>query len=168
VSRVKYFLDTEFIENGPHHPIDLLSIGIVCEDGRELYAISSEADLSSANPWVQEHVLPHLGDQERQPLATITNSIKALVGNKKPEVWAYFSSYDWVIFCQMFETMANMPEKWPTHCNDLKIELDRSGIPRLPKQTSIKQNSLNDARWTKDGYFWLQEQLITRPTISLV
>lgn len=49
---MKYFLDTEFIE-GFHKPlfgkrrhfIDLISIGIVAEDGREYYAISNEVDV---------------------------------------------------------------------------------------------------------------------------
>lgn len=49
---MKYFLDTEFVE-GFHKPlfgkrrhfIDLISIGLVCEDGREYYAISNEVDV---------------------------------------------------------------------------------------------------------------------------
>ncbi len=53
---MKYYLDTEFIE-GFHKPlfgkkrhyIDLISIGIVAEDGREYYAISNEFNLKDAN-----------------------------------------------------------------------------------------------------------------------
>jgi hypothetical protein len=40
---MRYWLDTEFIEDG--HTIDLISIGIVAEDGRELYAENMECDL---------------------------------------------------------------------------------------------------------------------------
>lgn len=43
---MKYFFDTEFIEDG--RTIDLVSIGIVCEDGREYYAVSAEADLRTS------------------------------------------------------------------------------------------------------------------------
>ncbi len=32
---VKYFIDSEFVDDG--RTIDLISIGIVAEDGRELY-----------------------------------------------------------------------------------------------------------------------------------
>lgn len=63
---MKYFLDTEFIE-GFHKPlfgkkrhfIDLISIGIACEDGRAYYAISKDVDLKKAwgNEWVRENVL---------------------------------------------------------------------------------------------------------------
>lgn len=52
---MKYFLDTEFIEGtqkkwfGQTKPtIDLISIGIVCEDGREYYAISKDFNLKEA------------------------------------------------------------------------------------------------------------------------
>src|SRR5260221_9854917 len=49
--------DTEFIEDGPERPIELISIGIVCEDGREYYAQSCEFNTRSANEWVQMNVL---------------------------------------------------------------------------------------------------------------
>ena len=52
---MKYFLDTEFIEGtqkkwfGQTKPtIDLISIGIVCENGREYYAISKDFNLKEA------------------------------------------------------------------------------------------------------------------------
>lgn len=51
----RYFLDTEFLEGpqktwfGKTKPtIDLISIGIVCEDGREYYAISKDFNLKEA------------------------------------------------------------------------------------------------------------------------
>jgi hypothetical protein len=54
----RYFIDCEFIEDGK--TIDLISIGIVCEDGREYYAQSCEFDPSKADDWVKENVFPHL------------------------------------------------------------------------------------------------------------
>ena len=57
---MKYFIDTEFLEGkqnkrflgikyGETKPtIDLVSIGIVCEDGREYYAISKDFNLKEA------------------------------------------------------------------------------------------------------------------------
>lgn len=55
---MKYFYDTEFIEDG--HTIDLISIGIVAEDGRMYYAVSTEFDASRADEWVQTNVLNKL------------------------------------------------------------------------------------------------------------
>ncbi len=63
---MKYFLDTEFQE-GFHKPlfgkkrhfIDLISIGIVAEDGRQYYAVSKDFNLKSAwkDEWLRENVL---------------------------------------------------------------------------------------------------------------
>lgn len=72
---MKYFLDTEFIE-GFHKPffgkkrhfIDLISIGIVAEDGRTYYAISTEFSPKDADAWVRENVLTHLPDRWPRPV----------------------------------------------------------------------------------------------------
>jgi hypothetical protein len=61
---MKYVIDTEFIE-GFHKPlfgkkrhfIDLISIAIVAEDGREYYAISSEYSYKDASQWVRDNVI---------------------------------------------------------------------------------------------------------------
>lgn len=61
---MKYFIDTEFIEGFKkpllgkrRHFIDLISIGIVAEDGREYYAVSNEFNPKDADEWVKENVL---------------------------------------------------------------------------------------------------------------
>lgn len=66
----KYFIDCEFIE-GFHKPlfckrrhfIDLISIGIVCEDGREYYAISTDFNQKDADDWVRDNVISKLPDR---------------------------------------------------------------------------------------------------------
>lgn len=55
---MKFFMDCEFIEDGK--TIDLISIGIACDDGRTLYLQSCEFDPRKASPWVEEHVFPGL------------------------------------------------------------------------------------------------------------
>ena len=53
---MKYFIDTEFLEGtqkgwfgrNTKPTIDLISIGIVCEDGRKYYAISKDFNLKEA------------------------------------------------------------------------------------------------------------------------
>jgi len=56
--RVKYWIDTEFIARP--YSIDLISIGLVAEDGREFYAESSEVDWSRASRWTLQTVRPLL------------------------------------------------------------------------------------------------------------
>lgn len=55
-----YCYDTEFLEDG--HTIDLISIGIVAEDGREYYAVNSEADWDRIrkDDWLMDNVVRHL------------------------------------------------------------------------------------------------------------
>jgi hypothetical protein len=80
---MRYFYDTEFIEDGK--TIDLISIGIVCEDGRELYLQSCEFNVYAANGWIVDNVLSHLhqcphtrkhgGQSTRPHTDTLTNQI---------------------------------------------------------------------------------------------
>ena len=55
---MKYWIDTEFIERP--YSIDLISIGLVAEDGREFYAESSEVDWTKASRWTLQTVRPQL------------------------------------------------------------------------------------------------------------
>lgn len=69
---MRYFIDTEFHE-GFHKPlfgkkrhfIDLISMGIVAEDGREYYAISKDFDLKSV--WNKYDLDYGSGDQRNLP-----------------------------------------------------------------------------------------------------
>lgn len=170
---MRYFIDTEFSERGPHQAIDLISIGLVAEDGREFYAVSTEFDSSNCSAWVQENVLPHLPHrcfkQESSPrikqesflwmtLDEIKSRILEFIGDTKPEFWGYYADYDWVVFCQTFGTMVDLPKGWPMYCRDLKQWCVQLGNPSLPKQISTEHNALNDARWNKAVWEFLHQR----------
>jgi hypothetical protein len=57
---VRFFYDAEFLEDG--RTIDLISIGMVAEDGRELYLVNRDAPWRRIrkHEWLMEHVVPHL------------------------------------------------------------------------------------------------------------
>ena len=158
---MRFFLDTEFIESGPRMPIQLISVGIVAEDGREYYGVSSEFKEEDANQWVRENVLPHIGFGRRVDLATMSKEIIAFVwpnGERtKPEFWGYYADYDWVVFCQIFGSMIDLPRGFPMYCRDVKQLCDDRGNPRLPKQQSFEHNALNDARWNREMWMLLQK-----------
>lgn len=134
---MKYFLDTEFIESGPNEPIYLISIGIVCEDGREFYKQNLDCKLHLANDWVKENVIsnlinpPYLGNDGFYHIAGVVKTpnemltdwsnwasleyikkfIMDFIGNDpNPEFYAYYADYDWVVFCQIFGTMIDLPK----------------------------------------------------------
>lgn len=165
---MKFWFDTEFIESGPRKPIQLISIGIVSEDFRELYRISSEFNPTDASQWVKDNVLAQLEDYERGTLKQIGDDIRRFCDPEKygkPEFYAYFADYDWVVFCQIFGTMMDLPAGFPMYCQDIKQMADWIGNPKLPEQEEGEHNALADARWNKIAYDFLINQ-IWKPKVS--
>lgn len=158
---MKYWLDTEFIEDGK--TIDLISIGIVAEDGREYYGISYEFNADKASQWVKDNVIAHLERPSEMGVwttrATIATDVQTFCNSAyygKPEFWGYYADYDWVVFCQLFGTMMDLPKGYPMYCRDIKQLCDDKGDPKLPEQTSTEHNALDDARWNKVAWEFLQ------------
>lgn len=145
---MRIWFDTEFIEDG--RTIDLVSIGLVREDGETYYAEAKEADLSRADDWVRANVLAHLTG-EVKPRAVIAEEIKAFVG-EAPEFWAYYADYDWVALCQLYGRMIDLPKGWPMFCRDIQQERARLGIEKLPEQVGVEHNALADALWNKEAW----------------
>lgn len=156
---MRYWFDTEFIEDGK--TIDLLSIGIVAENGETFYAESLDADWSRANEWVREHVLIHLS--KPGSFQGTREHIKALVlrfigDDPAPEFWAYYADYDWVALCQLFGRMIDLPKGWPMYCRDIKQWSDYLGNPQLPERNGIEleHHALADARWNREAWAFLK------------
>jgi len=160
---MRYWIDTEFIEDGK--TIDLISIGIVAQDGREMYIELEDADLSRASPWVRENVIPHLEGcrceskglnacnvwwRSTARLMVMDFCDPELYGI--PEFWGYYADYDWVALCQLFGTMLDLPTGWPMYCRDLRQEADRIGIEGpLDQYVPVdgEHHALADARWNR-------------------
>jgi hypothetical protein len=99
-----------------------------------------------------------------------------------PEFYGYYCDYDWVVFCQLFGKMIDLPKGFPMYCFDLKQELDRKVLKcglwinsadlefrinalkfdkdlaylNYPKQTN-EHNALADARFNKQLHQFLNE-----------
>lgn len=192
---MKYFLDTEFLEgfNKPlfgkrRHFIDLISIGLVCEDGREYYSISKDAPLKAIfemedifvkekvirplfeqyvkDDWDRWKYMPgYMGLDEKFTLSNVKKMFKRKgktstqiacelrdflfegyieFDNKKvkwnkPEIYAYYADYDWVLFCSLFGRMIDLPMGMPMYCKDLKQTLDEkaSAINQIDLTTHL-------------------------------
>ena len=151
----KIWFDTEFIEDGK--TIDLISIGLVRDDGATLYLENAECDLGRASDWVRANVLPKLRGVDYQFTRRHIASEVALFAGMGPEFWAYYADYDWVALCQLYGRMIDLPTGFPMYCRDLKQELDRLGNPKAPKQDeSTAHDALADALWTRDTWLWLR------------
>ncbi|OFT88479.1 polyadenylate-specific 3'-exoribonuclease AS [Corynebacterium auriscanis] len=161
---MKYFYDTEFIEDG--QTIDLVSIGVVAEDGREFYAVSTEFDESKAGDWVRHHVLPllpHRTDSAWMDRATLRAKLfeflvpnyepgRKIRGHERPELWAWVGAYDHVALAQLWGDMTKLPRELPRFSHELKQLWEMAGRPRLPEAPTNAHDALEDARFNVVKY----------------
>jgi len=148
---MKYFIDTEFNERP--RMIEMISIGIVDENGREYYAVSNELDVNNCNDFVRNEVLSFIDAEKTVSLATMRKDILEFI-QPNPVFYGYMCDYDWVNFCWLFGGMADLPEEYPKYCRDLKQILDRLQVPKLEDPVE-QHNALADARWNKELYEYL-------------
>lgn len=171
---MRYYLDTEFVEDGK--TIDLISIGIVDQNGRTYYAVNRECDFTNASPWVWENVLRPMGIYDSRDILTnpgspeisprlretilasrcretIASEILQFIGfDDEIEFWADYCAYDWVAFCQLYGTMMeDLPRHFPMYCNDLQQALTKTPGISLPPQVG-QHHALHDAIWCKNAH----------------
>ena len=133
---MRYFYDTEFIDNG--RTIELISIGVAAEDGREYYAISTEFDPDRAGSWVRKHVLPKLPSpasklwRSRRQIRAELEDFFGVDGDETIELWAWVGAYDHVVLCQLWGPMTDLPPAIPRFTRELRQFWEERGSPRMP------------------------------------
>lgn len=184
---MRCFYDCEFLEDG--ETIELISIGMVADNGRELYLVNRDAPWKriKKNEWLMANVVPSLpqphGDwinqmpkrwlidfhnpvvRSRDAIATAVETFllgDQVEGPKDLELWADYGAYDHVALCQLFGRMIDLPSGVPMFTNDLQQELRRLGNPAMPEQAAGLHNALADARHLKACF----EALIANSTIK--
>lgn len=150
----RYFYDCEFIEDG--RVVDLVSIGVVDEYGREFYAVSTEFDESAAVPWVRRNVLAklpppnHPAWRSRQRIRDDLWEFLIEPVRQRPgeviELWAWFAAYDHVALAQLWGPMPQLPREIPRFTKDLRQLWDDRGRPALPAPEAGRHDALVDAR----------------------
>lgn len=163
--RTRFFYDTEFIEDG--RTIDLVSIGIVREDGREYYAVTDIPDhvyRMRRDAWLAANVLPFLplndggfldlSHPDVKPRSVIRNEVlDFLTDDAWPQLWAWYGAYDHVALAQLWGRMIDLPSKLPMFTNDIRQLWDAAGRPTLPQQDEgTKHHALYDARHDRRMY----------------
>lgn len=166
--------DTEFLEDDS--TIELISIGMVDEDGREYYAVNSDMPMERIREreWLMNNVVPHLptvnpvtpGDRKnrlivdvdrRSPLVkpkwVIRNEVLAFLSGAQGaadddlELWAWFGAYDHVAYAQLFGRMIDLPPGLPMFTHELVQLWEDAGKPEKPAKPTDQHNALADARW---------------------
>lgn len=167
---MRYFLDTEFVEDGS--TIVPLSLGINTESGAALYIVFEDADRSLANTFVQVAVIPHLDDEPPPGVRYVRcgreEAAHVLLqwvnehleeGVWSPEFWAECGAYDWVLVCQLFGTMDDLPEGWPYFIRDvehLRADVGWDGpYPYEEGRNDALHNAINDSFGTRENWRFL-------------
>ena len=146
----KFFLDTEFIQDKTNYSLHLISLGIVCENGQEYYAINRECPFWKANDWVLKNFLTPIGltregfNQNLSNPSVSSNYKNSFLHSKyrkvlkeelikfisenssdNPEFWGWMKDFDWVVLSNIFGTMDDLPNGYPFCAYELKQEYDR-------------------------------------------
>lgn len=150
---MKIFFDCEFHDTGS--VIDLISIGLVREDGEEFYAIADfdERTIRRDSDWLVENVLCHIpADMPRYPQRHIGGMIESWLWDvPKPEWWAYYGAYDFVALAQCFGPLVKFPNGWDRYYHDFQVMCAKADVE--PRKMAIgEHHALADARWLKEVY----------------
>lgn len=155
---MRYFYDTEFLQTPTGY--DLISIGVVAEDGRIYEAVSAEADWDtiSEDSWLTDNVVRHLpGQEEWKSRSLIAHELFYFLteDNKQPELWGWFASWDHTCLSKLYGDIPS-PDWLPDFTHDLRAVLDYVNLPRsvyrrLPIWV-VDHSAIADAWKTKETY----------------
>jgi hypothetical protein len=138
MAATKLYLDTEFNA----HQGDLISIGLVSEDGAEFYAVA--AIPFDPHPWVRQHVLPVLDGQPIGRAAVMQDLKHFLMPLGSLMVFA-----DWPADFEHFFSLLAGAEFMTAYVPELV------GVLRPPPKTplsAVPHNALSDARALREAW----------------
>lgn len=153
------YFDTEF--TGLHANTTLISIGMIAEDGRELYCVLNDYDRSQIDGWLKENVIKNLHGTSRISTSELSEAIIEFIEPYDTvEIWSDCLAYDWVLFNNIFGHAFNIPEKIYYIPFDICTLFKIKGIdPDINREefanmtdNSNKHNALWDARVIKACY----------------
>lgn len=174
----RIYYDLEFIEYRTgwlrkRYTIDLISIALVADDGREYCAVNRDMPVRRIrrHAWLMDNVVPHLpkghgeqrlsmpkrwlfhyGDRTVKPEARIADEVAAFIqATPDAELWANYGAYDHVRLCWLWGLMIDKPSGVPMFTHDLQQERARLGVrdEDIPAQVLGQHDALADARYNK-------------------
>lgn len=173
IRQMRFHYDFEFKENGV--TIEPISLGMVDDNGRELYLINTRSvrdfqerkyfnKLDDTDLWLEENVFNHIteDDIEEYSMGTVTTETfqaqaaaevyhficSGLSYGDNVELWGYFAAYDHVCLSQLFGRMIDLPAPMPMFTNELMTI--RNGMSKPPRPASLPEHhALIDAKYQK-------------------
>lgn len=193
---MKIWYDTEFHERGANHPIELISIGMVREDGAEYYACNKGVKWFAlfANEWLRENVLANLPgkvidyhngggtfEPDRSEVWKHRTDIAADIVEfcaegigftpygpaDRAQLYAWYADYDHVVLSQLFGRMIDLPKHMPMYTRDVKQMVDMLAPDlRFAQQEGTEHNALDDARDCRAKWLALDAHLTTLGSVA--
>lgn len=152
------FVDTEFTD---FIQIDLVSIGLVAEDGREFYAERNDYRREDCSDFVRAYVLPLLGRMENascsaQELSTRLHSWFAAFDQQVTLVFDYAA--DWDLLADALQGEAGLPfpanlgEKWLLTPEVMGTEVFQRAVAATYSVDLPPHHALADAHALRSGF----------------
>lgn len=177
---MRIFYDTEFLQM-PGKYIELISIGMVAQDGREFYAVNSEMNTLTIarDRWLMDNVMSSIGHVEETSYITafgtpikdlritdehamnahdIRKGILDFIGEEEAELWAWMGAHDHRVLTTLFGDFSMQPGTVPFTTHDIATLVALTG-EQPPRQPKGLHNALADARWNVVRYDYLMEKL---------
>jgi len=176
MTKLRFFLDSEFNEHVQPFMLDPISIALVPEDAAKpgYYGVSAEFNTAAITPWLNENVVRHLPPAEaRRSNAQIRDDIagylKTFAGSADApvtavEIWAYNGGTDQVVLANFFGGLMGLRAAFkeaglPTpQFRDVK-ELSRAAPPYHLPLPENAHDCHADAVWARDLFAQLKAKL---------
>lgn len=147
----RYFYDTEFHWDG--HGIQLVSIAVITDTGRELYEHSEQydLDLAASDSFLAQHVLPAVAQMPRRSDAELRQRLDAFFEPRPAQLWADFGAWDQIALMQIWGAMCDQPEWLPMATRDVRQFAGVLGHP-LPAYPDSGRNALCAAKHVRSMF----------------
>jgi hypothetical protein len=180
---VRIYLATTYTDDG--YSLDLISVALAADDGREFYAVSEHASLDRMRqdgsdiaqlPIADDGPLLRLrwdyqrpGRDQLMPRAAImAGLVDFIAATPDPELWAEYGAHDFVAFCQLWGSLADLPGgDFPRSVNDLAQEWRSLGRPPLDLDDPRPGHALAEARYRRTLGAQLAAQRARMPQVAL-
>lgn len=178
---MKIFYKVIIVERGRDIPLQLVSVGMVREDGTEQLYVVNEECLSnvSRHPWLSINVwplLPARSDQMVQgggiiewdkdhPEHASVMALDRLIEHTRDfvtstpdaELWGWYGAYDFVVLTQLYgNNFAEQPAGIPLFHRELAQLWEGLGRPELPAEPADR-HALRDAHWARDAHLCMTD-----------
>lgn len=181
---MRYHYDLEFEEHGK--TIIPISLGMIADDGRELYLINKEYaqtyidvepyywkdEPSVITEWLSTNVMNHI-DQKQIDLYGVNykhwgHEVHAFVSDlgrytsrDEIELMGWYAAYDHVALAQIWGPMMLLPEPIPMFTRELEDFRIGQSTPARDKEKYPEHHALHDAKYQKHIFdTWVHPQPI--------